>query len=218
MVLLVLGPYENFFIASSGASAAILGLLFVAVTVANTDDADLKTRERRTVLAGSAFLALIDAFFVSILALTGGAVVFGLSSLALAIVGLLGTSRLIPRAWRAGNFSRGFATRKLNIVFAAISAGGYSVQLGLAAALVANDRSSVLQRALVLVVVCLYGSALGRAWEVMGIGRRRYGLTPEDRSIPCESFTRTGSWARKDLHDEATQAHTGADRPEVAGD
>ncbi|MGO9976769.1 MAG: hypothetical protein ACLP01_29000 [Solirubrobacteraceae bacterium] len=213
----MLGSYDNFFIASSGASAAILGLLFVAVTVANTDDADLKTRERRTVLAGSAFLALIDAFFVSILALTGGAVVFGLSSLVMAFVGLLGTSRLIPRAWRAGNFSRGFATRKLNIVFAAISAGGYSVQLGLAAALVANDRSSALQRALVLVVVCLYGSALGRAWEVMGIGRRRYGLTPEDRSVTGESLSRPGSWGRKELHDDATQAHAGADRPEVAG-
>jgi hypothetical protein len=50
----VFGHYENFFVASSGASAAILGLLFVAVTVANADDADRKTRERRTVLAGSA--------------------------------------------------------------------------------------------------------------------------------------------------------------------
>jgi hypothetical protein len=56
---LVLGHFQNFFIASSGASAAILGLFFVAVTVANTDDADRQTRERRIVLAGSAFLALI---------------------------------------------------------------------------------------------------------------------------------------------------------------
>ncbi|PZS29831.1 MAG: hypothetical protein DLM59_12130, partial [Pseudonocardiales bacterium] len=151
-MLRVFGHYENFFIASSGASAAFLGLLFVAVTVANTDEADFKTRERRTVLAGSAFLALVDAFFVSILALTGGAVVFGLSSLVLAIVGLLGTSRLIPRAWRAGNFSRGFPTQKLNIVFASVSAGSFSVQFGLAAALVANDRSSALGRALVVVV------------------------------------------------------------------
>jgi hypothetical protein len=181
-VLPVLGHYENFFIASSGASAAILGLLFVAVTVANTDDADLKTRERRTVLAGSAFLALIDVFFVSILALTGGTVVLGLSSLVMAIVGLLGTSRLIPRSWRAGNFSRGFPTRRLNLVFASISAGGYSVQLGLSVALVADDHSSALQRALVLVVVCFYGSALGRAWDVMGIGRRQLGLTSEDRA------------------------------------
>jgi hypothetical protein len=169
----VVGQYEDFFIASTGASAAILGLLFVAITVANTDDTDLKTRERRTVLAGSAFLALVDAFFVSILALTGGTVVFGLSSLVMASVGVLGTSRLIPRAWRAGNFSHGFPTRKLNIVFAAVSAGGFTVQFGLGAVLVADNHSSALQRALVLVVVCLYGSALGRAWEVMGIGRRR---------------------------------------------
>ena len=35
-----------------------------------------ETRERRTVLAGSAFLALVDVFFVSIVALTGGAAVF----------------------------------------------------------------------------------------------------------------------------------------------
>jgi len=171
-VLLVFAHYGNFFVASSGASAAILGLLFVSVTVANTDDADLQTRERRTVLAGSAFLALIDAFFVSIVALTGGAFVFGSASIAMALVGLLGTGRLIPRAWRAGNFSRGFATQKLNVVFASISAGGFSLQLGLAAALVADDQNSVLQHALVFVVVGLYGSALGRAWEVMGIGRR----------------------------------------------
>jgi hypothetical protein len=171
-VLLVFGHYVNFFIASSGASAAILGLLFVAVTVANTDDTDLKTRERRIVLAGSAFLALIDAFFVSILALTGGAAMFGLANLLMAMVGLLGTSHLIPRAWRAGNFSRGFPTRKLNLVFAAISAGGFSAQLVLGAALVANDRGPALIRALVLLIVGLYGSALGRAWEVMGISRR----------------------------------------------
>jgi hypothetical protein len=79
---------------------------------------------------------------------------------------------MIPRARRAGNFSRGFQTRKLNIAFASISAGGYAVQLGLAVALLANDQSAALQHALVLVIAALYGSALGRAWEVTGITRR----------------------------------------------
>jgi hypothetical protein len=168
----VVGPYGSFFIASAGASAAILGLLVVAVSVVNADDSDATTRERRTVLAGSAFVALVDIFFVSLVALTGGSVVFGLSSLAMASVGLLSTRRMIPRAKRAGNFSRGFQTRKLNIAFASISAGGYAVQLGLAAALLANTKSAALQHALVLVIVALYCSALGRAWEVTGITRR----------------------------------------------
>jgi hypothetical protein len=166
------GHYESFFITSGGASAAILGLLVVAVSVVNADDENPTTRELRTVLAGSAFVALVDIFLVSIVALTGGSVDFGLSSLAMAIVGLLATRRLIPRAKRAGNFSPGFRARKLNIAFALISVGSYSVQLALAVALLANTQSAGLQHALVLVIVALYGSALGRAWVVTGINRR----------------------------------------------
>jgi hypothetical protein len=168
----VVDHYENFFVASTGASAAILGLLVVAVSVVNADDANPITRELRIVLAGSAFVALVDIFFVSMVALTGDSVVLGLASLAMATVGLLATMRLIPRAKRAGNFSRGSRSRELNIAFASISAGAYSVQFALAVALLANTQSAALQRALVLVIVALYCSALGRAWVVTGISRR----------------------------------------------
>ena len=167
-----MGHYESFFITSAGASAAILGLLVVAVSVVNADDENPTTRELRTVLAGSAFVALVDIFLVSIVALTGGSVDFGLSSLAMAIVGLLATGRLIPRAKQAGNFSPGFRARKLNIAFALISVGSYSLQLGLAVALLSNTQSAGLQHALVLVIVAMYGSALSRAWVVTGISRR----------------------------------------------
>jgi hypothetical protein len=169
----VAGHYENFFITSGGASAAILGLLVVAVSVVNADDANPTTRELRTVLAGSAFVALVDIFIVSIVALTGGSVTFAFSSLAMAAMGLLATRWLVPRAKRAGNFARGFRARKLNIAFASISVVAYSVQLGLAVALLANAQSSALQHALVLVIVALYCSTLGRTWEVTGITRRR---------------------------------------------
>ena len=168
----MVGHYESFFTASTGASAALLGLLVVAVSVVNGDDENPTTRELRTVLAGSAFVALVDIFLVSIVALTGGSVVFGLSSIAMATVGLLATRRLIPRAKRAGNFSRSSRNRRLNLAFATISVVGYSVQLGLAVALLTDTHSAPLQRALVLVIVVFYGSALGRAWEVTGITRR----------------------------------------------
>jgi hypothetical protein len=169
----VVGQYENFFITSAGASAALLGLLVVAVSVVNADDANPATRELRTVLAGSAFVALVDIFMVSLVALTGGSIVFGLSSLAMAAVGLLATRQLIPRARRAGNFSPTSRTRNLNIAFALISAVSYSAQLGLSVALLADTRNTVLQRGLVLVIVALYCSALGRAWVVTGITRRQ---------------------------------------------
>jgi hypothetical protein len=166
------GHYESFFIASAGASAAILGLLVVAVSVVNADDENPTTRELRTVLAGSAFVALVDIFIVSIVALTGGSVVFGLSSLAMATVGLVATRQLIPRAKRAGNFSRSSGTRTLNIAFASISVVCYSGQLGLAVAVLAYAHSAALQHGLVIVLVALYCSALGRAWVVTGITRR----------------------------------------------
>ena len=181
-----MGHYENFFITSAGASAALLGLLVVAVSVVNADDANLTSRELRTVLAGSAFVALVDIFLVSIVSLTGGSAVFGLSSLALAVVGLLATRRLIPRARRAGNFSRGLPARNLNIVFASVSVAAYSVQLGLAVALLANTRNAALQQALVLVLVALYCSALGRAWVVTGINRRGYSDASEPLRQPAD--------------------------------
>lgn len=165
-------PYEDFLIASTGACAALLGLLVVAVSVVNADDENPTTRELRTVLAGSAFLALVDIFFVSIVGLTGGATEIAVSSLVMAAIGLLATSRLIPRARRAGNFSRTFRNRRLNLAFATISISVYSTQLGLAAALLADTRSGPLRHSLVLVVVALYGSAIARAWEVTGITRR----------------------------------------------
>jgi hypothetical protein len=86
--------------------------------------------------------------------------------------GLLATRRLIPRAMRAGNFARTSRNRELNLAFASISVVGYSVQIGLAVALLASTQSAALQRALVLVIVVFYGSALGRIWEVTGITRR----------------------------------------------
>jgi hypothetical protein len=58
------------------------------------------------------------------------------------------------------------------VVGQSISAGGYAVQLGVAVALLADTQSTALQHALVLVIVVLYCSALGRTWEVTGITRR----------------------------------------------
>jgi hypothetical protein len=168
----VLRHYDSFFAASAGASAAILGLLVVALSIVNADDGDPTTRELRTVLAGSAFVVLVDIFFVSLVALTGGAVVFALVSLVMAVIGLLATRELIPRARRAGNFAPTSRTRELNIAFAAFSVVGYSVQFGLGVALLAAPHSHALQRALVLTIVAFYGSALGRAWVVSGITRR----------------------------------------------
>jgi hypothetical protein len=66
----MLDIFTNFFIASAGASAAFVGLLFVAITVVNLERSDTRTKARISALAGSSFALLVDAFFVAIIGLT----------------------------------------------------------------------------------------------------------------------------------------------------
>jgi hypothetical protein len=167
----MLDQYGHFLDVSATASAGFTGLLLVALSIVNSDEAQYGLRERRMVLAGSAFLALVDIFFVSLVSSLGSVVTLATASLVMAVVGLLGTSRLMPRAKRAGNFARDFPKRKLNLMFATVAVTLYSVQVALAIALLGDSHSTALTRALVFLLVTLFASALGRGWEVAGIGQ-----------------------------------------------
>lgn len=162
----MLDSYTNFFIASAGASAAFIGLLFVALTVANNDEQDDKTRTRRSVLAGSSFAQLLDAFFVSIIGLIGGVASFAIVSLAMPIFGLLTTSRLLPRVIRAGTFARNAPSRQLNFSLPIVSILVYLLQLAFAVGVLQDPTSTTLIRWLVLIILGLYAGALVRAWEI----------------------------------------------------
>jgi hypothetical protein len=164
--------YANFFIASAGASTAFIGLLFVGMSIVNSDDSNYTTKERRIVLAGSSFLALVDIFFVSVISLLGAAETFAVSNLLMALMGLFGTCVLIPRAGRAGNFSRNCPTRRLNLVFAGSSLSLYTLQLILAIVALNDLHNTLSVRLLLLTLIGLYGSALARAWEITGIRNR----------------------------------------------
>ena len=130
------------------------------------------TRERRTLLAASAFLLLVNVFFVSLLSSLGGSRTFATACLVMAAVGLLGTSRLLPRARRAGNYAHGNPKRRLNLAFSTVTVTSYTAQLVLAIALLTDSRSDDLTRALIFILVAFFVNALGRAWEVAGITSR----------------------------------------------
>jgi len=183
----MLNEYVRFYAASTTASAAFAGLLLIALSVVNLDESQHVTRERRTVLAAGAFLALADIFFVSLVSSLGGTRVLATTSLIMALVGLLGTSRLLPRAIRAGNFARDFPKRNSNLAFVAVAVSVYSIQLILALALLLNSHSAGLTRATAFVIVALFVSALGRAWEVAGIGHRSPRTDPPHRDTGSNS-------------------------------
>jgi hypothetical protein len=95
--------------------------------------------------------------------------VLATTSMVMALVGLLGTGRLLPRAIRAGNFARAFPKRNSNLAFVAVAVSIYSIQLILAVALLLNSQSAELTRVTAFVIVALFVNALGRAWVVAGI-------------------------------------------------
>ena len=66
---MVPSEFVSFFIASTGAAAALAGLLFVAVSLAPEQIVTRQAPVERQAVAGSAFTALINAFFISLVAL-----------------------------------------------------------------------------------------------------------------------------------------------------
>ena len=168
----MLNEYTRFLYSCTSVSAGFTGLLFVALSIVNRDESHEVRRERRTLLAASAFLLLVDVLFVSLFSSLGGSKTFATVSLGMAVLGLLATSRLLPRAKRAGNYARGFEKRTLNLAFTAVTLASYSAQFGLAVALLADPRNASLVRALIFLLAALIVNALGRAWEVAGIVHR----------------------------------------------
>ena len=69
--------FANFFIASASAGAALVGLLFVAVSLAPEQIVTRRAPQERQAVAGSAFTALGNAFFLSLAALIPN-IIFGL--------------------------------------------------------------------------------------------------------------------------------------------
>ena len=163
----MLDTFTNFFIASAGASAAFIGLLFVAITVVNLEKADARTSARINALAGSSFALLIDTFFVAVIGLALGVTSFAISNVVMALFGLFVTSQLLPAVIRAGNFGREAPHRYRNIALPVASITVYLSQIVFGIVVFVLPSSTVLVRVLVLLSLGLYAGALARAWEIM---------------------------------------------------
>src|SRR5260370_16868487 len=85
--------FANFFVASDGDGAALVGLLFVAVSIAPEQTVLEGASLERRAVAISAFTALLNAFFVSLAVLIPSSNL-GWSALVLSLIGLSNTFML----------------------------------------------------------------------------------------------------------------------------
>ncbi len=148
--------YVSYFTATAGAAGALIGLLFVAVSLRADSVIGPDAPPRGRVLAMSSFTALANAFFLSILAIVPQ-VSAGYPAVALAVASLWNTARLHRQL-------RGQDPQYLTLL---VSLGAYFSELGLGIALLARPHATGLVNWLCYVVVAAFVAALSRAWDLV---------------------------------------------------
>ena len=158
----------NFFIASTGAGAALLGLLFVSLSISPEEKITLNASIEKRVSAYGALGSLINAFFISLVALIPGnfgtaVLIFGVLSFVIVVQNSI---PLLRPHKDASNLARRIITTVLNL-------GVYVAQCYYAVQLILNPHNSDPVYSLTTLLLVVYVLGVFRAWELLGGTRNR---------------------------------------------
>ena len=157
--------YRGFFTASAGASAAFIGLLFVALSFIDEANVDEATRSWRRIMANSSFAQLVNIFFVSMAGLLPDPHNFAPVGIVMGVLGMGVAIRLLPHVTAING-------RRIPTVLGLIATAGYLLEIVTGIGLLRSPQDPQLMSYFVLAIIILYAGALSRAWEVTGIKRR----------------------------------------------
>jgi hypothetical protein len=162
--------FTTFFATSASAGAALVGLLFVAVSIAPHETVKAGAPIERQATSASAFTALINAFFISLGALIPGSNV-GLVTLFMGVMGLLNTFSLIRHLvlpWPGLNS----LLRRGLLVLAGLIIYGYEVFFAILLLTTPTDLGPLY--GLMGLLIGVYGLGIVRAWQLLGA--KRFGV------------------------------------------
>lgn len=159
--------YRNFFIASTSASAAFIGLLFVALSFIENEKANETVKTWRRIIANSSLSQLVNIFFVSLYGLLPDPHNLALVGCVMAVLGLLVSMRLLPRTIDSDRTGRSTPT-----ILGLIAVGAYILELITGILLLHNPNNQHAFNYFILALILLYTGALARAWEITGIKQR----------------------------------------------
>ena len=156
----------NFFIASTGAGAALLGLLFVSLSISPEEKITTNASIEKRVSAYSALGSLIDAFFISLVALIPNnfgisVLVFGALSFFIAVQNSI---QLLRPHEGASGLVRRLTVTVLNLLT-------YIAQCYLAVQIIVNPHDSAPVYSLTTLLLVVYILGIFRAWELLGGAR-----------------------------------------------
>ena len=185
---MVPGALTNFFIASVGAGAALLGLLFVSVSISPDEKISANASIEKRIGAYGALASLTNAFIISLAALIPGT--FGIFVLIFSVatfaVTLQNGIELLQSHEGRDKLARSLTLTLLSL-FAYIAEGYSAVRL------IINPRDSSPVYALTTLLVIVYVLSVVRAWALLG-GTRR----PPIHSLTTRLKDRTSSPGAKE--------------------
>ena len=165
---MVPASYHEFFSGCASVAGALVGLLFVAISISPEKLSDPAGAAAFQIRAGAAFSALLNALVVTLFALLPQTNL-GTVALFTSISGIASTTGLVTIQLRE---STGARPREIVLVVALVAV--FVTQLVTAVELRGNPRATgAVQTEAMLVVVCFL-LGIARAWELLGV--RRTGL------------------------------------------
>ncbi len=188
---------HDLFVASAGVAGALIGLLFVAISIEHERLTSADGDQVHRVRASAALTAFTNALVISLLALVPGgdlgvaAIVVGGLGLAFVLASVLSVRRARrARPDRPGRLRDAVFLVALLVVF------GFQVDSGVELAMRSHDRGPA-DTIAILVIVC-FTIGINRAWEL--IGGPDIGLTHEVREIVREHGTTPDGGERPGAH------------------
>ncbi len=152
---MVPGVYDAYFAAMATAAAALIGLLFVAVSVRDDTIFGSKAMPGGEALAVTAFIGLVSSFVVSLLGLIPK-VNIGEPAVVMAVIGIVAMVRL-QRRLHVGR----------NLIVLAITLLAYAAQFGLGVLLLVDSHDSDQLINLSIIVSVTLIVSLQRAWSLL---------------------------------------------------
>jgi hypothetical protein len=154
--------YTNFFLGSVTVAGALTGLLFVALSVAQGREQGKTSLEHQAV-AGTAFTALLDSLWISLVALLPDGNGIPTTNLLLGVLGMTSTAGLGVRLWRARSGER--FTHRWPVLLALILAT-YVWQV--VVSFTATTQRSAMHAGATFVLV-FFAVGIARSWELLGM-------------------------------------------------